>query len=248
MITIGASVPGATLRYVIIRPSGTPRGTFLVYGGGDGRIVNAAGSAGGLFVTEIVMAGYAAVVVDPASNAPKTARTGGDAQSYQRFIRSAQLAADADLVMASLCGRVPSPYSLIGHSNGTTSAANVAIDSQSRMVGTLVLAAPQTPISSPTIGIMTLPLDRVRVPVLIAQHADDTCNAPPGRTATEVARVAEYVRLFTASPNAVYREFTGGTPATPGSEGCNNEPHLFAGVREKVVAAAIALVEGRPVP
>lgn len=158
-------------------------------------------------------------------------------------------AQDIGRVIADLRSRIGGPVWVAGTSRGSISAVNAA----SRLHGA---SAPDGIVLTSALmsgdmrarkrwvahSVFDLPLDRIRVPVLVVGHAADTCiRSPASRMDEIVARtVSEREQVVTISGG-------GGRAPHPGIDACEGQtPHGFVG-QEGEVAAGIArfIREGR---
>lgn len=143
--------------------------------------------------------------------------------------------------------RVGTPVWVVGTSRGAISAANAA----SRLAGEaapdgVVLTSPVTVGSRSALGwttqtVFDLPLDRIRLPLLVVGHEADRCLRSPATNLTRIATQASSTRKQVAA--------VGGGPgsrfASPDLGACEGrEPHGFADQEAEVVAGIVRFVRG----
>lgn len=244
-----ATREGSTTRYVLsLPPAGKLRGALVLLAGGGGHLdVDDGGCPRALKGNSLVRtaplfrdAGFATALVDAPSSHTGVDGLGG-------FRLSVRHAEDLGRVMADLRTRVGAPVWLIGTSRGSISAANAA----SRLTGP---AAPDglvltSALTSGHVGgqkdwvadtVFDLPLEAIRMPVLVVGHAADACiRTPPERMQQIVAR--------TASPREQVVTLSGGPEsAGPASvQACEGRsPHGFIGQEEEVVSGIVRFIGG----
>jgi hypothetical protein len=236
-----------TTRYALAGPPAAPAGVLLLLPGGGGHVdLDERGCAralkGNWLVRSLPLfheAGFATVLVDAPSD-----HTGEDGLAGFRIAEAH--AQDIGRVIADVRARTKTqrPVWLVGTSRGTISAANAA----SRLAGAaaadgLVLSSPVTAGARARKAwviqsVFDLPLEAVRMPVLVVGHADDSCVRTPAtlmeRITARTQGAREQVVTVTGGP---------GRPA-PGVDACEGRsPHGFVG-QEAAVAAGIARFVG----
>lgn len=176
--------PGITQRMLYVEPDTPPRAAAVLIAGGHGSLKffpNGSmgwGEQGFLVRTRGLFAqrGIAVVVIDAPSD--KRSGLGG-------FRDSAEHAADIGATIKWLREQTGVPVWLIGHSRGTESAVSAALKLGAALAGPdgLVLASPISSDSSFTSGkaVTHLPLEDIRVPVLVLQHEEDACSVTAPR-------------------------------------------------------------------
>jgi hypothetical protein len=237
-----------TTRYALARPTasttGEPIAVVLLPGGGGHLDLDAQGCPRALKGNSLVRSipnfrdlGFVTALVDSPSD-----RVGED--GLAGFRSSSQHAEDLGKVIADVRTRANGLVWIIGTSRGTISAANTA----SRLSGPsapdgLVLTSAVTSgarsAAKPWVSqtVFDLPLDKVRVPVLVIGHAADTCaRTPPGSMDTITARTngaREQVVTVTGGPGSP-------TGLQAGIDAClGRSPHGFI-EQEAEVATGIA--------
>lgn len=236
-----------TMRYALARPARAPaQGTrvalVLLVGGGGHLDFDDRGCPRALTGNSLVRmiplfhdAGFDTALVDAPSDYP-----GQDGLAGFRI--AAEHAEDLGKVIADVRARTSASVWLVGTSRGSISAVNAA----SRLSGA---AAPDGLVltSALTSGysggrkewvahtVFDLPLESIRVPVLVVGHAEDKCvRTPPDLMDNITARtngVREQVVAVSGGP---------GEPGPPSVHACRGRaPHGYVG-QEAEVAAGIA--------
>ncbi len=179
-------------------------------------------------------AGFATALVDAPSDHP------GD-DGLAGFRIAEQHADDLGKVTADVRTRTKGPVWVVGTSRGTISAVNAA----SRLTGTsaadgLVLTSAVTSGGTSryrpwvTQTVFDLPLEAIRMPVLVVGHADDKCARTPP------AHMGEITERTNGSREQVVTVTGGPGSAAPGADVCEGRaPHGFI-EQETAVAAGIA--------
>jgi len=155
-----------------------------------------------------------------------------------------QSAAHADDIAAAadyLRMRFRKPVWVLGWAEAGVSVVNAAVLRPDAFAG-LILAAPWTgPLGSGLArwryshGVLSLPVDRIRQPVLIVSHQRDTCpdSAPDGP-----GRLHRRLTLSAAVVSATYAK------APPAAAGCGPaSAHAFAGLESRLAAAIAGFVQ-----
>lgn len=240
---------GDSFRVALARPeSGTPAATLILLPGGAGAVrLDDQGCprslAGNSLVRSIPLfraAGAATALADAPANLQGRDGLGGH--------RIAPGHAEAiGTLVRDLRRRIDAPVWIVGTSRGAISAANAA----SRLAGEaaadgVVLTSPVTVGSRGALAwtsqsVFDLPLERIRLPLLVVGHEGDKClRSPP----TNLERIA----AATAGPRRQVAIMTGGTGsrfATPDLGACEGrEPHGFADQEAALVAGILRFVRG----
>ncbi len=222
--------PGAELRVVTDRPA-APVGSVVLLAGGSGvldidpqgRINQLAGNH--LIRTRgaYVRAGYAVFAPDIAS----------DLKGTQRYRYGAAHAADLALVVAA-ARKVASPVWLIGTSRGAVSAANPFAQQPAPLPDGLVISSGALMNYNTPGAAATGDMGRIRVPVLLLRHRDDSCRITPPADADR------FKALLTGAPKIDIVTLTGGGPASIRADPCEaNHYHGFHGIDDQAVAATV---------
>lgn len=245
-----ASHDNTTTRYAVTPPPANTRSTailILLAGGGGALNLDAQGCPQALSGNSLVRSvplfnalGLTTVLVDAPSDYP------GD-DGLKDFRAHPLHAADLGALIAALRSRSSQPVWLAGTSRGTISAVNVA----ARLSGSM---APDGVIltSALTVGqigarkawvaqtVFDLPLEAIRIPVLLIGHESDACTRSP---ASEMPRLA--ARLTTSRQQVV--TIRGGPAATrhSGLDACEGRsPHGYLGQEEEVAQGIARFISG----
>lgn len=247
-----ASHDNSTTRYAIAKPPANTRSTavlVLLAGGGGAINLDEQGCAQALTGNSLVRSvplfnalGLTTVLVDAPSDYP------GD-DGLKDFRAHPKHAADLGAIIAELRSRSSQPVWLAGTSRGTISAANAA----ARLSGSL---APDGVIlaSALMVGqsgarktwvaqtVFDLPLEAIRIPVLLIGHEADACIRSP---ASEMPRLQ--ARLSTARLQVVTVRGGPGQLRPGGLEACEGKsPHGYVGQEEEVAAGIARFIAGQP--
>jgi pimeloyl-ACP methyl ester carboxylesterase len=220
--------PGVTLRFVYLKAA-NPVASAVLFQGGAGNIgifPNGSMRDGGFLAgggQNFVQQGISVVIPDVPS----------DRRHLDGFRASAAHAADTAALIDFLRQQSPVPVWAVGTSNGSLSAAAAATHLQDKGPDGLVLSSTVTR-EGRTRGlahvVSEVPLQQVKVPVLLVHHKDDACyvtpyDAMPGLTAA-----------LSASPRVALITVQGGTN---NGNPCHGGHHQFQGI-EAAVAKDIA--------
>lgn len=226
-------------------PSAPPSAVLLQFAGGDG--TNAFREEGGQVripalasfsarVTNMYLEqGLATALLDVPSDQP-----GG---ITPQFRGSGAYVEDAAAAIAQVTARWPdAPLFIHGASNGTISATNLGLNLNEPRLRALILTSTVGLMGSTTFfTVANLPVEQLRLPVLMVHHRDDGCVLSPYAAAMRVR-----ARL-TSSPKVDFVSVSGGTPQS--GDGCvGTGPHGLYGREREVVAVIADYVAGRPVP
>ena len=229
--------PGVTQAFLLVKPSGPPVASVILFAGGNGLLALGSGRLGlaGNFLVRnrarFAGLGLLVAVVDAPSDHP----TGLDG-----FRTSAEHAEDIRAVIAALKQEAPVPVWLVGTSMGTVSAANGAARLTTGAPDGLVLTSTVTRVGRQRIETVgDVRLDAVRVPTLIVHHKNDACRATP------YADTPALLRDFKQVPRRELLAFDGGDP--PQSAPCEaRAAHGFLGLDADVVAAIATWIKATP--
>ncbi|HJQ56490.1 MAG TPA: hypothetical protein VJ890_06265 [Vineibacter sp.] len=223
--------PGVELRVVTDRPA-TPIGSVILLAGGSGvldidsqgRIQKLAGNHLIRTRAAYVQAGYAMFAPDMAS----------DVKGTQRYRFGTTHAADIALVVAA-ARKVAAPVWLIGTSRGAVSAANHFVHQASPLADGLVISSGTLMRHNVPGAADTGDMGRVRVPVLLLRHRDDSCAGTPPADADR------FKALLVNAAKVDIVTLTGGGPRDSRSDPCEaNHFHGFLGIEDQAVAATVA--------
>lgn len=176
--------------------------TVLLFSGGSGGIgYREGGPKSGNFLIrsrdEFVKAGFNVALMGNPSDMPKL--TPAFRQSPEHF-------ADVRSVVQDIRARSHVPIWLVGTSQGTISAAAAGIDLGTAIQGVVLTAT----LSGQQVGgsVSDLALGKLAAPVLVHQHAKDSCKITPPYLAERL------ISKLTASPVTKYMEVDGGQNPT----------------------------------
>ena len=231
---------GVTQKFILMKPA-NPIASVVLIPGGVGNIK--LGNSGGkptikykknfLIRTreEFTKQGLMVALID----APSDKSSKGMYLSWRIGEKHVQ---DIMAVVSYLKQQANVPIWLVGTSNGTFSAINVAINSQDSVTG-IVLTSSITTLepfknkvkvaykTNPN-GILDMDLGKITIPVLIVSHKDDECPASPASHSPNLKS------KFVNSPKVDYISFSGGSH--PKSKPCKAlSQHGFYGIENQVV-------------
>ena len=242
-----------TTRYALAYPQPAPpenaRTALILLPGGGGHLnLDDGGCPRALTGNSLVRsaplfhsAGFVTALVDSPSDHTGDEGLGG-------FRIEAEHAADLGKVIADVRTRTKaSSVWIVGTSRGSISAANAA----SRLSGP---AAPDGVVLTSALmsgnnrarlswvadTVFSLPLENIRMPILIVGHAEDQCIRTPVRLMPDIAErtqgVREQVVTVTGGP---------GWPGTSGVEACvGRSPHGYIGQEAEVVSGIARFIKG----
>lgn len=234
--------PGVTTRVVVSTPDGTPRGVFLLFPGGSGRLIAKdgriiRGGFGRSSAPHFAKNGFVAVAIDlPSDQAGGFGENSRFAEAHVQDVRK---------IVEFAARKWDKPTFLLGHSLGTLSVAHLAVSLKDDRIRAIVLAASPTTRGGPARNMWNLPdipLRKITVPVLIVHHRDDACRS------TSFYEAARLPRFFTASPRVALLEVRGGE--TLASDPCTGSwtPHDLFGKEPEVVVAIVDWALGGQIP
>lgn len=227
--------PGVTQRFLHLAPS-EPKASVILFAGGHGALNIADsgrfgwGALNFLVRTRETFAahGLAVAVIDKPSDMP----------SLDRRRQTREHAEDVRAVMNWLRKEHGLPVWLIGSSRGTQSAAYVAAalgggpDSPDGLVLTSTIL--NDPHGRP---VPEMPLERLRMPVLVVHHESDGCGLCP---------YGDLARLMDRLTNVPRRELVTVTGGVDQGDPCGPLGHHgFNGVEDAVVAGIAAWILGK---
>lgn len=231
---------GTTISFIMLKPEKPVAAVILFAGGHGGLKVKSAESMGwgaGNFLVrtrrQFAAQNLLVAVIDAPSNRP---------QGMNGIYRmSAQHAGDIGAVVARLRKAADVPVWLVGTSMGTFSAAEGAIAASGVsglvLTSTITRSRPDWSIkSSHPDGVASMPLARVKVPVLVASHKDDACAITPAKDAVKLKS------RLSAAPKVEVKILEGGLP--PQSDPCEaKSAHGFLGIEGTAVSAIVAFIK-----
>ncbi len=169
--------PGVTQRFIVITPD-KPKAAVILFAGGDGGLtLEADGSipklAGNFLVRSRQLfadQGLTTVVIDAPSDMQSHPYLSGQRQTREHV-------ADVNAVISWLRQQAKIPVWLVGTSRGTQSAAWIATQLP------LAFGGPDGIVLTATVlrdarsrAVPEMALDRIRIPVLVAHHRQDSCR------------------------------------------------------------------------
>jgi hypothetical protein len=240
-----------TTRYALAHPqpasSQEARGALVLIVGGGGHLdLDDKGCPRALRGNSLVRslphfhsAGFVTALVDARSD-----HEGDDGLAGFRI--SAQHAEDLGKVIADVRARTKGPLWLVGTSRGSISAVNAAarLSGASAPDGLVLTSA----LMSGGVGkkswvahtVFDLPLEAIRMPVLVVGHAEDRCIRSP-------AKLMDRITARTNSPREQVVTVTGG-PGSAGAqsiEACEGRsPHGFLEQEAEVAAGIVRFIGG----
>jgi pimeloyl-ACP methyl ester carboxylesterase len=225
--------PGVTESFVVIRPSGPPVASVILFTGGRGALTLERGlprNANFLVRSRQRFAerGFLVTVPDAPSDRASEALVG--------FRTSAEHAIDVRALIAALRAEADVPVWLVGTSMGTVSAASVAARLGEGGADGIVLTSSVVG-RSRQMGesLQDVALERIRVPVLMVHHRDDACRV------SRYADTSWAMGRLSAAPKRELLTFSGGD--APQSEACEPlAPHGYFGIEARVIDAITAWI------
>ena len=231
--------PGVTEAFLLVRPSGAPVATVVLFAGGNGLLALGSGKLGlaGNFLVRnrgrFASQGMLVAVIDSPSDHP-----GG----LDGFRTSAAHADDVRAVIAALRQEANVPVWLIGTSMGTVSAANVAARLTAGGPDGIVLTSTVTRVGRERIETVgDVRLAEIRVPTLVVHHKNDACKSTP------YADSPSLLRDLKQAPKRELLAFDGGE--SPRSGPCEAfAAHGYVGLDAEVVTAIVGWIKATPRP
>lgn len=230
---------GVSQKFLIAVPDQQSSAIVLLFAGGKGALNLSDGMFGpsigwgkNNFLVRVrkdfVKHGFITVTVDaPSDRQGKQGMYGGHRTSSGHVT-------DVDSIIAKARETADLPVWLIGTSRGTESATYVGMHSTQNLKG-IVLTSSMTESNRKGLAVSELPLDQVRLPVLVTHHRNDGCawTTPDG---------AERIRnMLTAAPVAELKLFEGGYEK---SKPCKAKSHHgYLGIEGEVVDAIAAFIK-----
>lgn len=229
------SRPGVTQRILVITPD-KPKAAVILFAGGDGgltlesdgRIPKLSGNflvrSRQLFADQ----GLTTVVIDAPSDKQSQPYLSGQRQTKDHV-------ADVDAVIAWLRKQAKIPVWLVGTSRGTQSAAWIATQLPLAFGGPDGIVLTATVVNDPrSRAVPEMALDRIRIPVLVAHHRQDSCRVC---LYSDVPRLME---KLTTPPRRELITFDGGISTGDPCEA--RAYHGFNGIEAEVVQRIAAWI------
>jgi predicted alpha/beta-fold hydrolase len=157
--------PGVT-QPVYVTANPTTRASVILFPGGSGVVAQVRNNFLLRVAPKFVAQGMTVAVIDTPSDRPS-------GMGWQQRI-TADHVTDIAAVVAMLKSRSPAPVWLIGTSRGSLSAATAAAKIGPPRIAGVVLSS-----SVWEGGMTSVPLDQIRVPVLVVHNRDDGCRESP---------------------------------------------------------------------
>ena len=230
---------GVSQKFLLAMPDKQPSAIVLLFAGGKGAL----NLGGGMFGPSIgwgknnflvrtrkdfAKHGFITVTVDAPSDLQ------GKQGMYGGHRTSADHVSDIDSIIARVRETADVPVWLVGTSRGTESAAFAGMHSAQNIRG-IVLTSSMTESNRKGLAVTQLPLNQVRLPVLLTHHRNDGCawTTPEG---------AERIRnMLTAAPVAELKLFEGGREQ---GKPCKAKSHHgYLGIEGQVVDAIAAFIK-----
>ncbi|MBT1071167.1 alpha/beta hydrolase family protein [Pelotalea chapellei] len=230
--------PGVTLEFLFMSPGENAGKTALIlFPGGNGtrayRLLDDGAVQGWNFLVrsaqELSSQGFALAIVSPPSDRPNGMSSG--------FRESMEHADDVGKLAAYLAAQGYHKIFLVGNSRGTISATALA----GRLHDIHLTGVILTSSLDYDEFMRWLPLEKVRLPVLMIHNREDQCRVS---AFSEAMKTRDALRLHT---KVDFVEVSGG--ATPMTLPCDNlSTHGFFGIEDKVMRVIIDWINGRKIP
>ncbi len=229
------SRPGVTQRILVITPD-KPKAAVILFAGGDGGLTLQADGripklAGNFLVRSrqlFVEQGLTAVVIDAPSDRQSPPFLSGYRQTDEHV-------ADVKAVIAWLRQQSKIPVWLIGTSRGTQSVGHIATRLPRDEGGPDGIVLTATVLNDPrSRAVPEMALDRIRIPVLVAHHREDSCRVC---LYSDVPRLME---KLTTLPRKELITFDGGISVGNPCEA--RAYHGFNGIEREVVQRIAAWI------
>lgn len=219
---------GVTQRVLVLSPE-VPKAVVINFAGGHGGLqITPAGTFGwgeGNFVVRTrklwVEQGLAVVVLDAPSDRQSPPYLAGSRQTPDH-------AADVAAVVAWARTRYGLPVWMVGTSRGTQSVAYLSIELQGARGPDGVVLTSSIATDPKGRSVNAMPLDKVRVPVLVVHHENDGCSL------CAMADVPSILDKLTQAPRKELIRFSGGISRGDPCEAMAY--HGFNGIEPEVVA------------
>lgn len=230
--------PRITVRVLLATPNTTPKGIFVLFPGGQGRLISQRGqltTGFGQSFQLFVDQGFIAAVVDTPSD------QAGELSSH--FRTSNEHLEDARKIIDFLGQKWSKPIFLMGHSRGTLSVAHLPRSlKDSRIQGIILTASLAIRSKDGYLSLSELRMDQITLPALFVHHRDDGCPTTPFNVAVQIQN------RLTNSPKVNFIEVFGGKPEE--DDPCRGwkDHHGFYGLEHEVVKAITDWALGSSVP
>lgn len=227
--------PGVNQRFIVITPD-KPKAAVILFAGGDGGLTLEADGripklAGNFLVRSRPLfadRGLTTVVIDAPSDMQSHPYLSGNRQTAEHV-------ADVKAVIAWLRDQAKIPVWLVGTSRGTQSAAYIATRLPPADGGPDGIVLTSSVVrDTRTRAVPEMELDRVRIPVLVAHHRQDSCRI------CLYADVPLLMERLTATPRKELLTFDGGISIGNPCEA--RAWHGFNGIEGEVVERIAAWI------
>ena len=229
------SRPGVTQRLLVITPE-QPKAAVILFAGGDGgltleadgRIPNLSGNflvrSRQLFVEQ----GFTTAIIDAPSDRQTPPYLSGSRQTAEHV-------ADVRATIAWLRQQAQIPVWLIGTSRGTQSVGYVATQLSVAEGGPDGIVLTSSIVHDPrSRALPGMALDRIRIPVLVTHHRDDSCRV------TRFEDVPQLMAQLTTPPRRELLVFEGGS--NTGNPCGAQAYHGYNGIERDVVSRIAAWI------
>jgi len=229
---------GVTQAFWVMAPEGSPKAAAILFAGREG-VLNSATSPD-LHNDNFLIRSRARFVALGLLVASVDAPSDEAAGMVQEFRASAAHARDIAAVIAYLRQRAGVPVWLVGTSQGTVSAANVAARLSTGGADGLVLTSTIVAANRHSRPVASLvDLAAITVPTIIVHHRDDACVLCPFSAAEAL------LPLFTHAPRVQFIAVSGGSPP-PQSDPCDAlSRHGYIGIEDEVVGDIVNAIANR---
>lgn len=226
-----------TQRFLLIPAQGKPKALLLLLPGDDGRLrlknPSTVRRLKGDFLVRtkeaFARAGYVVALLD----APSDQQGAGGMRGGFRV--SSTHAQDLEAVIRYLHAAFDVPVWIVGTGRGTESAMRTTIE-QSRRVRGAVLSSTTSVSSDAGSAVTELPLHKIRVPVLLLAHRNDSCRVSPP---DDVQRVAQALR----NAKTVEIEILSSADRPKANPCEGRSPHGFFGAENEAVATIVQFID-----
>ena len=237
--------PGITLKFILIKPD-NPVATVILLEGGPGKLPISTvsgkptipGDRGFLVRSreDFARHGFMVALLDAPS-------VRGLKRMAPIFRISSEYAQDLKAVVSYLNNKTNLPLWLVGMSLGSFSASNGVINIKNGISGLVLISSVTRSdkkwavYNSHPNGILSMELDKVKVPALIVAHKEDECPDTPASLAPKIKEA------LVNSPIAEVMSFSGGNkpkinPRSPAPPGCQPlTQHGYYGIEDQVISA-----------
>ncbi len=241
--------PGVELKFLLIKPD-NPVAVLILLEGGPGKLPLTTVSGEptikrgiGFLVRsreDFARHGFMVVLLDAPSDKTRMAPIIRTSNEY---------AQDLGAVVSYLNNKTNLPLWFVGMSLGSFSASNGVININEGISGLVLISSVTRSdkrwavYSSHPNGILSMELDKVKVPALIVAHKEDECPDTPASLAPKIEEA------LVNSPRSEIDYFSGGekpktNPRSPAPPGCQPlTQHGYYGIEEQVITAIATFIK-----